>query len=86
MAAEAWSSIFWTAFTLAPAEIARLAVVWRRSCGTSRSRSGRSSSIFVVAGPKQRAQKFLFRIGPPSVVTDEVALGLALAPRVTLNT
>jgi serine/threonine protein kinase len=33
IAAEAWPSIFWTALTLAPALTARLAAVWRRSCG-----------------------------------------------------
>jgi hypothetical protein len=34
MAALAWPSMIWTAFTCAPAAIARLAAVCRSSCGT----------------------------------------------------
>jgi len=35
--ADAWPSMRWTAFTLAPAETARLAAVWRRSGVTPES-------------------------------------------------
>jgi hypothetical protein len=45
MLAIAWPSIRWTALTLAPAMIARLAAVWRRSCGVIVGNSG------VVAWP-----------------------------------
>jgi hypothetical protein len=33
MAPDAWPSMRWTALTFAPADIARLAPVWRSSCG-----------------------------------------------------
>jgi hypothetical protein len=36
IAADAWPSIFWTALTFAPADTARLAAVWRKSCGVVR--------------------------------------------------
>src|SRR4029453_5792119 len=44
IAAEACPSIRWTAFTFAPAEIARDAAVCRRSCGVSRGTPERATA------------------------------------------
>src|SRR5207247_5507346 len=78
-AAEAWPSIRWTAFTLAPAETARLAAVCLSSCGVSPAAPACSA-----AASNQPRRALRLRSGAPVGDVNTRALG-SLPARYTAN-
>jgi hypothetical protein len=60
MAPDAWPSMRWTALTFAPADIARLAPVWRSSCGVELD-----APMALAAASNQSRRALRLRRTPP---------------------